>query len=173
MATSCCHKSITFISNSEMMLLSITLLAALLYVSFISIMETKLRGIFAAETFRCHMILNIVLTPEFFLVLMPFCTFPFKWFANFTVKLAKKFGCNNTMYYLYKIRQWTQLVAITWWSPAPKTKADPEFTKRVKRGSAITFHKYFTVKVTLRSAASPCQALSGHLVDTQISLGTF
>ena len=49
-----------------MMLLSITLLAALLYVSFIPIMETKLRGIFAAETFRCHMIWNIILTPEFF-----------------------------------------------------------------------------------------------------------
>ena len=48
---------------------------------------------------------------------MSFCAFHFKWFANFTVKLAKKSGCNNTMYYLDKIRQWTQLVATTWWSP--------------------------------------------------------
>ena len=55
----------------------------------------------------------------------------------------------------------------------PKAEADPEFTKKVKRKSAVTFTKNFTVKVTLRSAASPCQALSGHLVDTQISLGTF
>ena len=47
----------------------------------------------------------------------------------------------------------------------PMAKADPEFTKKVKRGSAITLTKNFTVKVTLRSAASPCQALFGHLVD--------
>ena len=54
----------------------------------------------------------------------------------------------------------------------PKANADPKYTKKVKRESAITFTKIFTVKATLRFAASPCQALSGHLVDTPISLVT-
>ena len=35
-------------------------------------------------------------------------------------------------------------------------KADAEFTKKVKRESAVTFTNNFTVKVTLRFAASPC-----------------
>ena len=43
--------------------------------------------------------------------------------------------------------------------------------------SSSAFHlrtlRRFRVKVTLRSAASPCRALSGHLTDTHISLGTF
>ena len=78
------------------------------------------QGNFRGETFRCHMIWNIILTPEFFSGgLWSLCLsvhFPLDDLQTWFVKLGKKLGCNNTMYNLDKIRQWTQLVATTWWS---------------------------------------------------------
>ena len=120
------------------------------------------------------MIWNILLTPEFFLVLISFCKFPYKWFAKFTVKLAKKFGWNNTMYYLYKIRQWTQLVAITWWSP--EGQSWPWVYKKGQKGKCHYVYAIFYCESDSQVCSQPLPGtfgtLGGHSDFTWYILGT-